>query len=97
MFLLRYMSHLSLSEQLSQLSSPQNGKHSPFRERTNTGPRAGERSRATKSRPERSFSLVQVEPVRVHHLGPGRDEIVDEPLSPVTLRVDLGIGAQDRV
>jgi 16S rRNA (adenine1518-N6/adenine1519-N6)-dimethyltransferase len=33
-----------------------------------------------------------VEPVRVHHLGPGGDEVLDELLLVVVLGIDLGIG-----
>lgn len=39
----------------------------------------------------------EVKPVRVHHLGPGRDEVLDELLVVVVLGVDFGIGAQDGV
>jgi hypothetical protein len=41
--------------------------------------------------------LNEVEAIGVHDLGPGGDEVVDELLLIVVLRIDLGIGAQDRV
>ena len=39
----------------------------------------------------------EIKPVGVHHLGPGRDEVLDELLVVVVLGVDFGIGAQDGV
>jgi poly-gamma-glutamate capsule biosynthesis protein CapA/YwtB (metallophosphatase superfamily) len=39
----------------------------------------------------------QIEAIRVHHLGPGRDEVLHELFPVVVLRIDLGVGAQDRV
>ncbi len=44
-----------------------------------------------------SGSGLQVVAIRVHHLGPGGDEILDELLRVVVLRIDLGIGAQHGV
>src|SRR6202000_2822277 len=45
----------------------------------------------------------KVETIRVHHLGPGRDEILDELLLRVTARIDfrkcteLGVRTEDQV
>src|SRR5690606_20135692 len=38
--------------------------------------------------------VTQVEPVGVHHLGPGPDEVLDELLLPALLGIDLALRAQ---
>ncbi len=47
--------------------------------------------------PATLFRSGQVEPVRVHDLGPGRHEIVDELLLGILAGIDLGHRAQHRV
>ncbi len=68
----------------------------PCRDRQNGRIRLGRRQFVRPSRspgrghlPARSSRGGQVEAVEVHHLGPGRDEVVDEPLLAVRGGVDL--------